>query len=1034
MSYTDQFSIENGVLQFCSGSDGDIVVPEGVTTIGDGAFKWGSGMTSIVLPAGLTSIGAEAFQWCESLTSIVLPEGVTTIGEGAFQFCRSLRSVTIPESVTSIGLRAFYGCGNITFPGASEALLERIHENDFVITDGTLKKYHGSGGDVVIPQGVTRIDQSVFYRLESLTSIVIPEGVTSIGEWAFCACKNLANVVLPEGMTTISGGAFANCESLTSIVLPESVTTIGGRVFYECGNVTFPGASEALLERIHENDFIVNNGTLHKYNGSGGDVVIPEGVTGISDWGFSGCSTLASIVLPEGMTTIGEGAFASCKKLERIDIPESVTSIGAYSFEHCQNLQKFAPLSPSCKLGKNIFGSEFPQGLLGEIGEIYPCLTDGSLKNYVLCKETWGTLAPALKCEIFLKRQGKPLLAPYQACIGPEDAAQIGKAILDVLSGKPGTKDCTTAANFMTLCCGVAAPSLLQALYAKLKELKAAQKAIQTIENHPPLMEKLGGDVSVDETLPETEQVVARVLLERGQTVKDLEKKCKELYSLTFPDLPALRDAGGAELSPSVLAYLLTLHEKLEERSWGQPDVIAAHEAPGLCDEAKSLLSMLDGTSVQQALLALADKNLGLSGRSKKMFLAYPICRYADEALMTELTKRAPKWRSSVSGNDAPPLATFRKANAYSNTRAAMMFADKYHELDRYAKVHGTDEDTIRDQFLSDVGLDASGKKTYDLGNQSVVVCLQKDLSFLVELPTGKTAKSLPKKEADEEKYAVAKADFAEIKKSVKKISKNRSAVLFEDFLSGRSRDAESWQNTYLNNPILRAVAQLLVWDQNGQTFILAQGAPVTASGEPYAIGSDPITLAHPMEMQADNVTQWQKYFAAHGLKQPFEQIWEPVIDPNSITENRYAGCMIPYYRFTGQAKRGITVEDYDFHDEIVISIENCAAEIARIDWFRHEINPSDRFEIKKFGFNHFNRKTNHLVAYLDCVTVYDRIRNDDTTIAQVLPQFTLAQITEFINVASEHNCTNVNAVLLDYKNQHFADFDPMDEFTLDEL
>jgi hypothetical protein len=67
--------------------------------------------------------------------------------------------------------------------------------------------------------------------------------------------------------------------------------------------------------------------------------------------------------------------------------------------------------------------------------------------------------------------------------------------------------------------------------------------------------------------------------------------------------------------------------------------------------------------------------------------------------------------------------------------------------------------------------------------------------------------------------------------------------------------------------------------------------------------------------MTPDEVTAWQKYFTARGLKQPFEQIWEPVIDGTTVAKDRYKDCRIPYYRFTGQQKHGIAVEDYDFHN-----------------------------------------------------------------------------------------------------------------------
>lgn len=105
---------------------------------------------------------------------------------------------------------------------------------------------------------------------------------------------------------------------------------------------------------------------------------------------------------------------------------------------------------------------------------------------------------------------------------------------------------------------------------------------------------------------------------------------------------------------------------------------------------------------------------------------------------------------------------------------------------------------------------------------------------------------------------------------------------------------------------------------------------------------------------------------------------------------------------------------------------------IERIDWRRHEIRIEDRFEIQSFGFRKYTRQVNHVVAYLDRITVWDRVRKDDPTVMDLMPGFTLTQITEFIAAAQEANATNVLAALLEYKNVNFADFDPMDEFTLE--
>jgi hypothetical protein len=186
------------------------------------------------------------------------------------------------------------------------------------------------------------------------------------------------------------------------------------------------------------------------------------------------------------------------------------------------------------------------------------------------------------------------------------------------------------------------------------------------------------------------------------------------------------------------------------------------------------------------------------------------------------------------------------------------------------------------------------------------------------------------------------------------------------------------------------------------------------------------------MEMTVEERKLWQKYLTARGLKQPFEQVWEPVIDPATIAKDRYKGCMIPYYRFKGKEKHGIDVS-YDYSDSSTSTYFcDCDVELDSVDWRKHEIRMDDRYEITSFGFKTYTRNTNHIVAYLDKITIYDRIAKDDVTVADRLDSFTLAQITEFLRIAQENNAVNVTALLLEHKNNNFADFDPMDEFTLD--
>ena len=114
-------SAANSILTDITG-EGNVVIPEGVTSISDLAFSCCSSLTSIHIPDSVTSIGNGAFYQCSSLTSIHIPEGVTSISDRAFFHCSSLTSIHIPDSVTSIGNYAF---GNDAFPGCSS--LTSIH-------------------------------------------------------------------------------------------------------------------------------------------------------------------------------------------------------------------------------------------------------------------------------------------------------------------------------------------------------------------------------------------------------------------------------------------------------------------------------------------------------------------------------------------------------------------------------------------------------------------------------------------------------------------------------------------------------------------------------------------------------------------------------------------------------------------------------------------------------------------------------------------------------------------------------------------
>ena len=432
-------SIGKSAFEGCNGLT-SITIPDSVTSIGERAFYYCNSLTSITIPNGVTSIEPSTFYYCSSLASIAIPNGVTSIGYDAFSYCDSLTSITIPNSVTSMGYNVFNGTKlyvinnnsdiEVTFSDKNYGLISnytqlivdkngnktyRAGTTDFELIDtadgfrfvkvngkyrliayigkeetATLpldingyeyEIYCGIGGlrNVVIPDGVTSINDHAFQNCWSLESITIPDSVTSIGYSAFNGCIRLKNVTIPGSVTSMGGMTFYGCSSLASVTIQEGVASIASHAFTRCSSltsITIPGSVKVIeyeafdgcwrltsvmmqygVTEIGQSAFndcssltsVTIPNSVTKISGGAFDgcsslasVTIPDSATFLS--GFSGCTNLTSIIIPDSVTSIGGGAFMNCTSLTSIIIPDSVTSIGNLAFyntEYYNNLDNW---------------------------------------------------------------------------------------------------------------------------------------------------------------------------------------------------------------------------------------------------------------------------------------------------------------------------------------------------------------------------------------------------------------------------------------------------------------------------------------------------------------------------------------------------------------------------------------------------------------------------------------------------------------------------------------------------------------------
>ena len=283
------------------------------------------------LPASLETVTINggiilrgAFYNCCNIKSITIPENMINIEDDTFSGCRSLVQLLIPNTVSTIGNNAFYNCSSLS-------------------------------GKLLIPDSVIAIGNSAFQNCNSLTdTLTIPNGVKTIGSYAFSGCSGFTgDLTIPNSVISIGDKAFYACNSLRSITVPDTVVNIGNEAFSSClrlGEINY--AANANLDR-HSKLFyragIYGDGVTITFNSnipsyifyeSNANVISIIGMNAesVGTYAFFNCNKLYDITLSNEVTVIGSYAFYGCSALKEVFLPTAVKTIGSYAFYGCNSL------------------------------------------------------------------------------------------------------------------------------------------------------------------------------------------------------------------------------------------------------------------------------------------------------------------------------------------------------------------------------------------------------------------------------------------------------------------------------------------------------------------------------------------------------------------------------------------------------------------------------------------------------------------------------------------------------------------------
>ena len=336
----------------------------------------------------VTSIGENAFRWSENLTSVVLPDNVRTIKYNAFFAVQSLNSITFGKNISKLRGSPFWGCENLksvdfySVESLCSLLVSQRGNPASMVGRFTIRGKEVK--DLVIPEGITTLNNYVFENCAEITSVTLPKSLKRIERGVFSGCKGIEAISIPDNVEVIRPDAFSGCENLkrvdfsslanffkvhmgsagipsyrlyagekevTEVTIPDTISSVWMKMFSGCKSIktlTIPrhvttieadglkGCSPENLKFEDWDSYYRINLLFTAWLGGGGD---SPNAYPFKHHLFVGGEEVTDVVLPEGLSQVKAGLFQNCNHILSVQIPKGVENINSGSFDGCESLK-----------------------------------------------------------------------------------------------------------------------------------------------------------------------------------------------------------------------------------------------------------------------------------------------------------------------------------------------------------------------------------------------------------------------------------------------------------------------------------------------------------------------------------------------------------------------------------------------------------------------------------------------------------------------------------------------------------------------